>query len=54
MAGLLTFSRNLNAFPASPNPSKGGKQEPVAKDMFKTLVGNYSSGTVADFHGIPF
>ncbi len=37
MAGLLTYSRNLNAFPASSYPSKGGEQEPVAKVLFNTF-----------------
>lgn len=33
MAGLLTYSRTLNAFPASPNPSKGGEQRFKSIDL---------------------
>jgi hypothetical protein len=33
MAGLLTYSRTLNAFPASPNPSKGGEHRFKSIDL---------------------
>jgi len=35
-------------------PSRFVFGDTVAKVVFKTFIEAYSSGTVADFHGIPF
>lgn len=55
VAGLLTCSRDLNAFPISFDIA-GGEigNRLVAKSNVQHVSGAYSSGSVQDFHLIPF